>query len=215
MKKIIISMAVMIMAAVGVNAQQPDDKMQQDHRHQFGHHHRQGGEMMLAKKLNFSDQQKQQLKTINSDYHKKLMALKKNEDLTVRESKKQLNALRTDHKVQIQALLTPQQKDQVAKMKQERMQMAKVNANARAEKMKIKLGLNDSQASQLKIIRTDMMTKMKAVHTDNSLSQEQKHEQMKALVMEHKDQLKIILTPEQLQQLQQMRAQHHRREFSK
>jgi hypothetical protein len=123
--------------------------------------------------------------------------------------------LRKDHRAQMQALLTPAQKDQIAKMKQDRMQMAKVDANARAEKMKIKLGLSDAQASQLKTIRTDMMTKMKSIHTDNSLSDEQKHEQMKTLVMQQKDQLKTILTPDQLQQMQQMRGQHHRREFSK
>ena len=206
-------MALMIMAAISVNAQQPDEPMQQNRQHSFRHHGR--GQDMMVKKLNFSDQQKQQLKTINSGFHKKLMELKKNEDITVRESKAQMSALHKDHREQMQALLTPVQKDQIAKMKQERMEMAKVNANARAEKMKIKLGLNDTQASQLKTIRTDMMAKMKSIHTDNSLSQEQKHEQIKALVMQQKDQLKTILTPDQLQQLQQMRMQHHRRDFSK
>jgi Spy/CpxP family protein refolding chaperone len=211
MKKIIISLSIMVMAALAVNAQQPDQPMQQNRHRSFRHQ----GRDMMAKKLNFSDQQKQQLKSINSDYHKKLMDLKKNEDITVRESRARMGALRKDHRAQLQALLTPEQKDQVAKMKQERMQMAKVDANARAEKMKIKLGLSDAQASQLKDIRSGMVAKMKTIHVDNSLSQEQKHEQMKTLVLQQKDQLKTILTPDQLQQLQQMRSQHHRRDFSK
>jgi Spy/CpxP family protein refolding chaperone len=216
MKKIIFGLAILLAAGIAVNAQQPDRPMQQSDRQQFRHHGHDGeGRDMMAKKLNFSDQQKQQLKTINSDYHKKVMDLKKNEDITIRESKARMSALRKDHRAQMQALLTPAQKDQIAKMKQDRMQMAKVDANARAEKMKIKLGLSDAQASQLKTIRTDMMTKMKSIHTDNSLSDEQKHEQMKTLVMQQKDQLKTILTPDQLQQMQQMRGQHHRREFSK
>lgn len=210
MKKIIASLVVAMMAAITVSAQQPDP-MQQAHHRSF-HHHVHG---MMAKKLNFSDQQKQQLKSINSDYRKKLADLKKNEDITVREFKSRMSVLRKEHRTQIQALLTPEQKDQVAKMKQERMQLAKVNAGARAERMKIKLGLNDAQASQLKEIRTGMAAKIKAIHTDNSLSREQKHAQIKSLVMQQKDQLKTILTTEQLQQLQQMRAAHNRRDFSK
>ncbi|MEP6748941.1 MAG: hypothetical protein ABJB86_14515 [Bacteroidota bacterium] len=221
MKKIIVSLAILLVAAVTVNAQQQDQKGQQ--HQQFNHHDHKGrGHDMMAKKLNFSDQQKQQLKNINTDYHNKMTALKKNEDITVRESKMRINTLRKDHRAQIRALLTPEQKNQIAKMKQERMEMAKINANARAEKMKIKLGLNHTQASQLKDMRTGMVTKMKSIHTDNSLSQEQKHEQIKTLVMQQKDQLKTILTPEQLQQMQQMRKgdhdgrfQHHREDFSK
>jgi Spy/CpxP family protein refolding chaperone len=211
MKKIIISLSVVVLAALAVNAQQPDQPMQQNHQRAFGHHRHD----MMAKNLHFSDQQKQQLKSIRSDYHKKLMDLKKNEDITVRESKTRLHALRKDYRSQLQAMLTPEQKNQVAKMKQERMQMAKIDANARAEKMKIKLGLSDTQASQLKDIRTGMRTKIKSIHADNSLSQEQKKEQVKALVLQQKDQLKTILTPDQLQQLQEMRGQHHRRDFSK
>jgi Spy/CpxP family protein refolding chaperone len=213
MKKIIVSLAIVVIAAMSANAQQPDPSMQQKHQQPF--RHRGQGRDMIAKKLNFSDQQKEQLKSINSDYHKKLMDLKKHDEITVKEFKSQMGALHAAHKAQIQALLTPEQKEQSAKMKERGMQMAKVNAGARAEKMKIKLALTDAQASQLKNVRTDMMVKMKSIHTDNSLSQEQKHEQIKTLVTQQKDQLKTILTPDQLQQLEQMRSQHHRRDFSR
>jgi hypothetical protein len=81
--------------------------------------------------------------------------------------------------------------------------------------MKVRLGLSDAQASQLKDMRKGMATKMKSIHTDNSLTDEQKHEQIKSLVKEQKDQLKNILTPEQLKQLQQIREQHHRKDFAR
>ena len=211
MKKIIVSLAVVVIAAISVNAQRPVDSQKQDHQQHFRRH----GHDRMAKKLNFSDQQKEQLKEINSDYHDKMMDLKKHDEITVKEFKSQMNALRKQHSDQVRALLTPAQKDQLAKMKEERIQLAKVNVGARAEKMKIKLGLSDAQASQLKNIRTDMVAKIKSIHTDNSLSDQQKHEQIKSLVMQQKDQLKIILTPAQLEQLQQMRSQHHRSDFSK
>ena len=211
MKRTIVSLAVMVIAAISVNAQQPDKPMKAEHQQHF-RHYRHG---MLAEKLNFSDAQKQQLKTINSDYHNKMMELKKHDEITVKEYKSQMSALRKEHMTQMQALLTPAQKDQLAKMKEKRMEMAKVNAGARAEKMKIKLGLSDAQAGQLKEARTNMVAKIKSIHTDNSLTQDQKREQIKSLVMQQKDQLKTILTPAQLEQLQQMRSQHHRRDFSK
>ncbi|MFT3932994.1 MAG: hypothetical protein QM726_05200 [Chitinophagaceae bacterium] len=214
MKKVIVSMAVILLAAISVNAQQPDQPMQHKGQHQRFMHRGHGRDMM-AKKLNFSDAQKQQLKTINSDFHKKMEDLKKHDEITVKEFKSRMASLNKDRRDQMQALLTPAQKDQLSKMKEERMKMAKVNANARAEKMKIKLGLSDAQASQMKTIRTDMMAKMKTIHQDNSLSQDQKREQMKSLVIQQKEQLKTILTPDQLQQLEQMRGQHHRRDFSK
>ena len=213
MKRTIAGFALLLMAAVSVNAQQPDQSGKEPHQQQFMHHGQHHDR--LATTLNFSDQQKEQLKNINSDYHKKMMDLKNHDEITVKDFKSQLGVLRKDHRAQIQALLTPVQKDQLVKIKEDKLQMAKVKANARAEKMKIKLGLTDAQASQLKTIHTDMVSKIKTIHTDSSLSQEQKHAQIKSLVLQQKDQLKTILTAEQLQQLQQVRAVHQRRDFFK
>ncbi|MEO5595459.1 MAG: hypothetical protein ABIR15_22685 [Chitinophagaceae bacterium] len=215
MKKRIVSLAVMVIAAISVNAQQPDKLMKQDQQHHQQFRHRGHGRDRMAKNLNFSDQQKEQLKNINSDYHKKMTELKKHDEITVKEFKSQMKALHADHRAQMQALLTTEQKDKLAKMKQDRMQMAKANAVARAEKMKIKLGLTDEQAGKLKTVRTDMVAKIKSIHADNTLNKEQKHEQIKTLVLQQKDQLKTILTADQLQQLQQVKEQHHRRDFSK
>jgi len=211
MKKTILSLVVVLMAVIAVSAQQPEQAMKPGDHPAF----RKYGRDRIAKKLNFSDQQKDQLKNINSDYHKKVSELRKHEEITVREMKSQLAALHQQHREQIAALLTPAQKDQLAKMKQQGIAMAKVNAGARAEKLKIKLGLSDAQAGQLKTIRTDMAAKMKLIHTDNTLSQEQKREQFKTLVTAQKEQLKSILTAEQLQQLEQLKQQRHRRDFSK
>ncbi len=201
----------MFMAVMAVNAQQPENAMKHERHQHFKHH---DGDR-LAKKLNFSDAQKQQLKTINSDYKNKMADLKKHDEITVKEYKSRMVALHKEHRDQVQALLTPAQKDQLSKMKEKRMEMAKVNANARAEKMKIKLGLSDAQASQLKEARTNTTAKIKSIRSDNSLTQDQKHEQIKSLVMQQKDQLKTILTPEQMDQLQQMHSQRHRKDFSK
>ncbi|MEO6317055.1 MAG: hypothetical protein ABIU63_12800 [Chitinophagaceae bacterium] len=210
MKTTIVGLAVLLIAAFSVNAQ--SDKPVKPGHQQHGRHH---GRDMMAKNLDFSDAQQQQLKSINGDYHKKLRDLKKNEDITVRESNAQISSLQKEHKAQIQALLTTEQKDKLASMKQQRMEKRKATASARAAKMKATLGLSDDQASQLKTLRTAMVEKRKSLHADNSLSREQKHAAIKTLAVQQKDQLKTILTPTQLQQLEAMKQQHHRREFTK
>jgi Spy/CpxP family protein refolding chaperone len=210
MKKIMASLAIALMATLAVSAQQTDSSLHQRHRHSFRHHQHD----MMAKNLQLSDQQKEQLKTINGDFHKKLMDLKKNEDITIREYKTKMKALQQEHRTAFQSVLSQEQKEQLAKTKEDRMQFAKNHA-AGSEKMKARLGLSDAQASQLKNIHTDMVTKIKAIHADSSLTRAQKHEQVKTLALQQKDQLKNILTPDQLQQLQQMKEQHHKRDFSK
>jgi Spy/CpxP family protein refolding chaperone len=119
-------------------------------------------------------------------------------------------AIQKDHRQQMQNLLTPEQKAQIEKMKTERKEMAQVNAKARAEKMKIKLGLSDQQAQQLKELHTSTAAKMKQIHSDQSLSPDQKKEQIKSLVQDQKQQLKTVLSPEQLKQLDEMHHGHQR-----
>jgi Spy/CpxP family protein refolding chaperone len=210
MKKIITAMALLIITGAAVHAQDSSRIAKKPH-HQHARHH---GQHSFAK-LQLSDQQKQQMKAMNTDYHTKMADLKKQDDITVKEFRTRMHALRSEHQQQFQSLLTTQQKDQLAKMKTERSQSAKANGDNRAAKMKARLGLTDTQASQLKTAREDMRTKMKSIHGDSTLTREQKHEQVKALALQQKEQLKTILSDEQIQQLQQMKPGHHRREFSK
>jgi len=80
--------------------------------------------------------------------------------------------------------------------------------------MKIRLGLSDDQAKRLADLRTATVAKMKELRSNQSLSPDQKREQMKSLVQDQKQQLKSVLTPDQLKQLDEM---HHGRgrEWSK
>lgn len=211
MKRTIVSLAIILMAAAAVNAQASAPSAKQPHHSRF----RQHGRGMLAKRLHFTDQQKEQLKNINSNYHQQLAGLAQHDEITVKSMKEQQSRLRKDHKAAIAALLTPAQKEQLLAMKAQRSKMAKVNAVARAEKLKIILHLSDEQAGRLTGVRTAAAAKIKAIKTDSSLSREQKKEQGKALVAAQKEQLTSILTPAQLEQLEQMKQQQHRRAFVK
>lgn len=196
MKKILVGMVVVLMASVAANAQEKDSSFHTTQQHSFRHH--QHG--MMAKQLNLSDEQNAQLKTLNTDYHKKMIEFKKNESMTVKDYKAGMLALRKDHKTQFESILTPAQKDQLAKFKKDRQHFGKKD-------LKTELGLTEAQAGQLKTLRTELHEKMHAIHTDSALTRDQKHEQVKHLAMQQKEELSKLLTPVQMQQLRQHRHQ--------
>jgi len=210
MKKTIAGLALIMLAAFSSQAQQTDQPM-----HSMQHHGRHHGEERFTKALNLSAAQQQQMKDLQSSFKEKMADLKKHDEITVKEYNANLKALQEERKTQWQAVLTPAQKETLAKMKEQRQEKAKQRALARAEKLKDKLHLTDAQSSQLKDMRTGTMTRIKSIREDNALSHEQKKEQIKGLVMQQKEQLKTILSAEQLQQLEQMKAKHHRKDFSK
>ena len=73
----------------------------------------------------------------------------------------------------------------------------------RGERMKTELGLSPDQSAKMDANRKALMTEMKAIRENNSYSQEQKMEKMKELHKKQKENLKTILTPEQLEKIKQ------------
>jgi Spy/CpxP family protein refolding chaperone len=74
------------------------------------------------------------------------------------------------------------------------------------KKMAEKLNLSQQQQDQLKPIFEKQREQAKAIRQDNSLTQDQKKEKMQALHQDFQTQVSGILTPEQQQQVAQMKA---------
>lgn len=174
-----------------------------------GMQHRHGGQM--AQKLNLTDDQKAQLKTVNEGYRKQLSDLKADTALSADERKTQFSALQKSHREEMNKIFTDDQKRMLAdgrsKM-QGRGHMgggrgAKGGANF--DKMKQELNLTDDQAAKLKTQREQLRTQMKTINSDSTLTADQKKEKAKQLFSQQKEQLKTILTPEQLAKMQSMR----------
>ena len=70
-------------------------------------------------KLNLSDAQKQQIKSINEDFKSKMQALDKNDNIMVKDMKAQRKALMQERKNKIAAILTPEQKIQFEQLHKE------------------------------------------------------------------------------------------------
>jgi Spy/CpxP family protein refolding chaperone len=70
------------------------------------------------------------------------------------------------------------------------------------------LNLNDQQKTQIQGIFQTQRQQAQAIRQDTSLTPEQKQEKLKALRASTHQQVEGVLTPEQQQQMKQLRAQH-------
>jgi len=189
--------------AIATRAQEiPERKMERpmmQQRHQ-GHYPMQGMDM---KQLNLTDAQKEQFKAQRESFHKQMEELKKNDNITVKEWKSRMETLRKDQKTKMQGILTTEQKGQIEKMKAEQKAMQEIDAKARMEKMKLRLGLTDDQVAKMNKNRAEMSEKMKALREDDKMDAGKKKEQMHDLMKKQKEQMKSILTEEQMKKFQE------------
>ena len=72
------------------------------------------------------------------------------------------------------------------------------------------LGLTDDQKAKVAPILEKAKADAKAIRADESLAKKQKHQQIEALRQATNQQLQAVLTPEQFQKFQAIRAEHKR-----
>jgi Spy/CpxP family protein refolding chaperone len=206
MKKAFIGMALAAIVATSACAQdQPNKFADRPNKH----HHR--GDAM--QQLNLSDEQKNEMKTINEDFKQQMTDLKKSEDkITVTEWKSKLSTIRKDHHEKMKKVLTDEQKASLKKMMQERKTDMKKHGPRRLEHMKKELNLTDEQVNTLKKNHEDLEQKFKAIREDKNLTDDQKKAELRKFKQDQHESLKSILTPEQLQKLEQQKKQHKHRQ---
>jgi Spy/CpxP family protein refolding chaperone len=206
MKKAFIGMALAAIVATSACAQdQPNKFADRPNKH----HHR--GDAM--QQLNLSDEQKNEMKTINEDFRQQMTDLKKSEDkITVTEWKSKLSTIRKDHHEKMKKVLTDEQKASLKKMMQERKTDMKKHGPRRLEHMKKELNLTDEQVNTLKKNHEDLEQKFKAIREDKNLTDDQKKAELRKFKQDQHESLKSILTPEQLQKLEQQKKQHKHRQ---
>jgi hypothetical protein len=114
--------------------------------------------------------------------------------------------LQKDKNAKTQALLTPAQKDQIAKSRQRAAENMQVMAAARMERLKIRLGLSDQQVATLRTKEEAMHTQLRTIHENDDLLPQQKMEQFKDVMSKRKDIIKSVLTPDQLTKFNSMES---------
>jgi protein-disulfide isomerase-like protein with CxxC motif len=148
---------------------------------------------------------------INKDYRQKSQDLYTQDNLTLKQYKAGLIALQKDKKAKLAALLTPQQKDQLAARRKRMDENRQVMQVAHLERLKLRLNLTDDQVARIKAGQENLHSQVKAIHENDNLLPRQKMEQMKTLLAKRNDTYKTVLTPEQYSQFEKMHGHGHSR----
>jgi periplasmic protein CpxP/Spy len=86
-----------------------------------------------------------------------------------------------------------------------------MNPERRAGMLQKRLSLSDDQTTQVKAIFEDGRTKMEALRSNTSLSQEDRRAQMMALHQTEDTKVEAVLTPDQKTKYEAMQAEMHQR----
>lgn len=208
------ALSVFTVITVAVNAQEKSDSTHASGRQYSIHMHHKNSEYgmhkyrhhdMMMKQLNLTDAQKQQIKSINSEYKNQVNDLEKNETITLKDYRVKKANLEKERKAKFQAILTSDQKNKIAQAKKERSEKREMMAQKRIEKMKTDLNLTDAQVSKIQEQRNSSIAKAKTIREDSTLTNEQKKEQLMNLVKSSKESMNNILTADQLKKKEDMR----------
>lgn len=173
-----------------------------------GHRHGQRGHAGFGReRVHYTPEQRQQLMAINKDFKQRSAALFAQDNITLKQYKAGLIALQKDKKAKLAALLTPQQKNEMAERRKRMTENAQVMEVARLERLRLHLNLTDDQVAKLKAGQENLRSQVKAIHENDNLLPQEKREQMKAIFAKRNDTYKSVLTPEQYTQFEKM---HHR-----
>jgi Spy/CpxP family protein refolding chaperone len=221
MKKAVLSAALsaaMFAAAVPVIAQTTPQEAtsgatQNAPEKPYGRHHRHPSPIgYMSRKLNLSQQQQDQLKPIFQKQREQMQAIRKDTTLTADQKKQKIEALHQEFQPQVNGVLTPEQQQQWQQVKaQGKPQLEERRQAMGSARMAQKLNLSAQQQEQIKPLMEKRREQAKAIWQDNSLTADQKKQKMQALNQETRAQMNTILTPEQQQQMQQMRENFKQR----
>jgi Spy/CpxP family protein refolding chaperone len=218
MKRITLSLLALAISFSIAQAQETTSPPAKTQGKQFhGYHGKPGmkhhGEAMYYAKLNLTADQQQQMKSINEATRSKMSDLRKQEaTITVKAYKEQMKAIGKEKHEKIQAVLTPDQKQQLAKMRADRGKKFDGMAKNRMEKMKKDLQLTDDQSAKIQALGTATRSKIKSIREDQSLSADQKKEQVMAAFKKQHEDMNSLLTPDQIKKMEAMRAKHMHRD---
>ncbi len=169
---------------------------------------------MMGKCLDLTEDQKAKIKPILEANFKEKQAVRADTNLTREQRRAKMLELRGKMHDQVKPLLTAEQNGKVAEMwkanghygkgkhacmkqghygKDFRMDPAK-----HLERMTVCLGLSTEQQSKIKPILEENFTAKKALRADNTLTRDQRRAKMQELRVKMQDQIKPLLTPEQV-----------------
>ncbi len=155
--------------------------------------------------LHLSDDQKRQIKPINESFRQQMKDLNKQGSITVDEQKQKREALIKEHKEKVSAILTPSQREQVANYTKDFKKGRQSRGGGdRFSKLTKDLNLTTEQSAKVASINTTFRTNLKNLRINTSLTENEKKEQMKSRMKQHKSDMEAVLTNDQKEQLKSL-----------
>ena len=158
-------------------------------------------------KLSLSDEQQAQVKPIMQKARDQMKAIHEDSTLTQEQKDQQIQAVKQSTDEQLKSILTPEQFQKYQQMKSEWKNKSKEGGHARQNPFE-KLNLSTGQQDQVQTVMQKAKADSKVIKENAALTADQKKEQIKMIRQGADEQLKSILTTEQYQKLQEMRAHH-------
>lgn len=156
--------------------------------------------------LGLSQDQKTQIQSIVKKFWEDVKGIRQSSANTD-EKKAQVASLRESAAGSINSILTPEQQAKASKMGLIKKLLGPHPGMQERMEMFSKLNLTDAQKTQITAIMQSTREKVKAVKQDSTLSDDAKKTQITALRKDSRQQILALLTPEQQQQLKEMRKQ--------
>jgi len=152
-------------------------------------------------KLNLTDQQKAQMKSVNENFKKQMQDLRSQGSITVDQQKEKRTELAKQHREQLAAILTPEQKQQAKEFKAHYKDGVKGDRKGKMKDFTKVLNLSSDQSSKIASLNETFKSNIKNIKQNSSLNDEQKKDQMKSLMKDHRSAVNNVLTPEQKKQM--------------
>jgi Spy/CpxP family protein refolding chaperone len=210
MKKIVLGLFALTMTFASI-AQSTDTKGNTQQEHRRGGKHDGAG---YYEKLNLTDAQKSEVKLLNDSYRKQMQDLRNQGSITVDQQKEKRQALSKEHREKLNAILTPEQRQQAEAFKKDfkgkKGDFSGVRGNRKDGKGERKdrftnltkdLNLSADQSTKMASLNADFKNNIKSLQQNTSLTKEDKKEQMKSLMQKHRTELKDLLTADQKKDL--------------
>ncbi len=170
----------------------------------------------MATCLGLSEDQKAKIKPILEENFKEKQALRADKNLTRDQRRAKMQELRVQLHEKVKPVLTPEQNSKVASMwkatgknwkernghhkRGHHGKDFRMNPTKHLERMTACMSLSKDQQTKIKPILEENYKEKQAVHADKNLTRDQRRGKMQELRVQLHEQVKPLLTPEQLKQ---------------
>ena len=205
MKKLISGLVMMLAVAFTVSAQDTT-------KHRGSHEYK-----MQKELLQLSDAQKNELKDLNAQYRQKELDIRNNSALSEAQKNDQRKDLMKQRKADMDKILTAEQKKQIAEARKKGMKDHKgmkgdknksVKRSGRKGESPMKdLDLTAAQSAKVKSINAQYREKMMELKKNKTAEKAAQQSAFATLRKQHREEIRQVLTAEQLQKLEARKKQ--------